>query len=653
MSTRQNELPEVKRSAIVICGLIALVIFASDASAELPYVDASNNGVLDQVLILFKAQMTQWSGPVRSTATFIFISLCTISLVWSGIRLATQQADISAFFAEFIRFILFFGFYYWLLDNGTYLASTIIKSMMQLGTLASGGTAPLTPSGVVDIGYKVFKLTINSTWITIHPIDSLAVFLLGVSILLLLTAVGLNMLKLLVASYFLMYAGVFYLGFGGSNWTSDMAIGYFRNVLNIGVQLFVITLIVGIGQTTLDLYYAKMITTTLKFEDLGVMLVFSFCLLSLSSYLPPLIASVVGGNGAGGLANTSPGQVASTAVRAVAETAGGASAIMAAIKAADSSGAESFTRGTPGGGQGGGAGGQDYQGGGQDGGGQWEAQQMGLVRGDEGDGGQGGGSQSLGGGGSAGGKGGGSQSAGAGSSAGGGKGGSSEAAPMGLVSGNEGGESAGGGSSTGGGKGGDAQSSAGAGKGGGSQGPVGGGTPGGGKGGKAGAATLAKGAFTAMTANTDADETPRFVRPDVSRGWETEEDASGGGPGGADTATAGAGTQAPGATAAAADGTPAGAGTQSSGAAGIAAAAAAGAATAGAGTQAPGATAAAAGGTPGGAGTQAAGATDTTAAAGLAAAGSDETPGFVHPDVQRGWADNEDDVAAYRDRNSV
>jgi type IV secretion system protein TrbL len=68
-------------------------------------------------------------------------------------------------------------------------------------------------------------------------------------ILVVLTLVGVNMLLLLISGWILAYAGSFFLGFGGSRWTSDMAITYFKTVLGVGAQLFAMVLLVGIGKS--------------------------------------------------------------------------------------------------------------------------------------------------------------------------------------------------------------------------------------------------------------------------------------------------------------------------------------------------------------------------------------------------------------------
>jgi type IV secretion system protein TrbL len=50
-----------------------------------------------------------------NAAMFLFWTLGTISLVFTFGFMALRKADIGEFFAEFIRFILFFGFFLWLL----------------------------------------------------------------------------------------------------------------------------------------------------------------------------------------------------------------------------------------------------------------------------------------------------------------------------------------------------------------------------------------------------------------------------------------------------------------------------------------------------------------------------------------------------------
>lgn len=129
-----------------------------------------------------------------------------------------------------------------------------------------------------------------------------------------------------------MYAGIFFLGFGGSRWTSDMAINYFKTVLGLAVQLLVMILLVGVGNNLLTSFYAKMNKATLNFEELGVMLVFCLALLTLTGQVPKMVAGIIsGGGGGGGAGGFGAGAIAGAALGAAGTAAGAASMAGSAV----------------------------------------------------------------------------------------------------------------------------------------------------------------------------------------------------------------------------------------------------------------------------------------------------------------------------------
>ena len=334
-----------------VVSTVFLLLYSTGASAQLEFHSSgTNQGVLDQVISEFATRAAGWKSIVMSAATWLFWTLGTISLVWTGGMMALRKADIGDFFAEFIRFILFFGFFLWLLRYGPEISDAIIKSLRQLGENAIGVTG-ISPSGIVNVGFMIWKqaMTNLSTW---QPIDSLIGVLLSLGILIVLAVVAVNMLLILVSGWILMYAGIFFLGFGGSRWTSDMAINYYKTVLGIAVQLMAMVLLVGIGNDLLLTFYAKMNIGSLNFEELGVMLVFCLTLLILINRIPPLLSGIITG---GSVGNTGIGQFGAGAVvgaaglaaaaastgqamiaAGAANMAGGAQAVMAAFsKASD------------------------------------------------------------------------------------------------------------------------------------------------------------------------------------------------------------------------------------------------------------------------------------------------------------------------------
>ncbi|HFT9451401.1 TPA: P-type conjugative transfer protein TrbL [Escherichia coli] len=309
---------------------VTLALYSTAASAQL-----TNQGMLDQVATEFATRASAWQTVVMNAAMWLFWTLGTISLVFTFGFMALRKADIGEFFAEFIRFILFFGFFLWLLRNGPTFANSIIQSLARIGEQASG-VASVTPSGIVDVGFMILKQALknSSVW---SPVDSFIGVALSVGILILLAVVAVNMLLLLVSGWLLMYAGIFFLGFGGSRWTSDMAINYYKTVLGVAVQIMTMVLLVGIGNDLLSSFYVKMNTGTLNFEELGVMLVFCVALLMLVNRVPPLVAGVISGTGignAGGIGNFGAGAALGAAGMAAAAAATGGAALAAGAASA-------------------------------------------------------------------------------------------------------------------------------------------------------------------------------------------------------------------------------------------------------------------------------------------------------------------------------
>ncbi|WP_245880067.1 P-type conjugative transfer protein TrbL [Zobellella taiwanensis] len=251
-----------------------LLLHSSLASANL-----TNQGILDQVVTDYATRAASWQHVIIDAASWLFWTLVVISMVWTFGMMALRKADIGEFFAELVRFIIFTGFFWWLLVNGPAFANSIIQSLARIGEQAAG-VSSVTPSGIVDVGFMIWKQAINnlSAW---SPVDSLVGAVLSAAIMLLLALVAINMLLMLIAAWLLAYAGIFFLGFGGSRWTSDMAINYYKTVLGVAVQIMTMVLLVGIGNDMLSTFYARMNQNVLNFEELGVMLVFCMALLLL------------------------------------------------------------------------------------------------------------------------------------------------------------------------------------------------------------------------------------------------------------------------------------------------------------------------------------------------------------------------------------
>ena len=206
---------------LLMLTFLILILLAPHTNAS---TSLDSSQIMNNVSERYLAVAESWRAVIQGHANTLFWSLATMSMVWTFGIMALRKADIGEFFAEFIRFTISTGFFWWLLSNGPRFASAIIDSLRAMASTASGSTAAYSPSGIADIGFKIY-FSVKDKISLLSPIDSTCAILASSAILVVLVLVAVNMLILLISGWILAYAGIFFLGFGGARWTSDIAIG--------------------------------------------------------------------------------------------------------------------------------------------------------------------------------------------------------------------------------------------------------------------------------------------------------------------------------------------------------------------------------------------------------------------------------------------
>jgi len=318
-----------------------LLFFVPCASAQI----ASNNP--SQILQQYRNFRTNWITNIWPYANTLFALLATIEFAWSAAVMALEKTDLQSWTAALIRKIMWLGAFYALLLFGRQWIPAIIDSFSQLGGSAAGinGNQGLSPSDVftqgLNIAAALMDAASSSAFFT-NPGTCIAVMIAAALVVLAFIAITIQYIVAVVESYLVVSAGVIFLGFGGSRWTTPYVERYIGLGVATGVKIMILYMLIGVGLNLSGgwLDEAKGIGTSPNpsmtgFDVMGAALIF----MMLCWQVPKLFAAVLGGSPAlsgGDLVSTGTAVVAGAATvaslgaGAVAAAAGGAAAVSGA-----------------------------------------------------------------------------------------------------------------------------------------------------------------------------------------------------------------------------------------------------------------------------------------------------------------------------------
>lgn len=246
--------------------LFTLMLAPVVAHAQIapPAISASGPGFLTNLQNQFQGATTGWMTQALTLAKGLFVGLAGLDIAWTGINWLLKKNDLSDFIAAFVLKMLSLAFFYMLLAEAPTWIPMIINSFKSAGS-SVGAASPasaspaLDPSTVFGQGFRIS----NAMWTAegkvssvMHPFDSVA-YLLGTALasIMVMAAYALLAVQILITnveSYIIIGGGALLLGFNGSKWTQPFAEKYFGYAFSIGIKLFVLYLITGLGQSLAD-----------------------------------------------------------------------------------------------------------------------------------------------------------------------------------------------------------------------------------------------------------------------------------------------------------------------------------------------------------------------------------------------------------------
>ena len=270
-----------------VCTGIALVLLIA---RTLP-AHAQTVATLDQIVTEFHQRSEGWEAVLRSFALNTFTILATIELAWAGIRLAFRGADFSEWLAEIVNQMLFLGFFLALLQNSVTWGQAIVDGFRQAAGAAGGGG--IAPSDVFASGVELAQKVMAhvSLW---DPGASAGLIISGLVIEVCFALIAAFMVLALVESYLIISMGVIFMAFGGSRWTKDVAVDTVRYTLSVGARLFVLQLLVSVGDGLITNWAATF--QDLTSASLCILVGCSIVMLALVKFMPETMQRMVNGS---------------------------------------------------------------------------------------------------------------------------------------------------------------------------------------------------------------------------------------------------------------------------------------------------------------------------------------------------------------------
>jgi type IV secretion system protein TrbL len=226
-----------------LTGIVGTVIFT--ALAEAAFAQEVTGDLTDE----FRLAAGVWTDRLRPLAQRTFALLAGIefavsAMVW-GLRRESFDEAVGQFFLKcavlsFLFMCLIF-FDSWI--------PAIVNSFVLAGQTAAG-VSELNPTQVLELGLDLYAAMMDNVFglgLLLSPAESFAAVWGGLVVLLAFGVIAAQLVILLIESYIAVTAGVFFLGFAAFRGTASFTDRYLVWAVGVGIRLFLVYLIIGIG----------------------------------------------------------------------------------------------------------------------------------------------------------------------------------------------------------------------------------------------------------------------------------------------------------------------------------------------------------------------------------------------------------------------
>ena len=276
---------------IVLLSLALITLYASESFAAAPgtnatleFVENFTSGIGDKLL-----------GYARS----LFVALATLSLALGlGKMILSGESNIGSVAAHVAKWIIYVGVFFWIMSSSgvaSFLPKLIVNSFMEAGKSIAG--QEVAPDDLLVAGIRLYGTMVERGWDAGWG-DFIGIMLIGIVILVVIAMLAGTMAVALIEMHLVICGGAILVGFGGFEYTRDIALSYLRYSVSIGVKLLMIMIVYALANALLIDWEASFGAATdmaTLITAAGQILGGTICIFMAARIVPSMAQSVVSG----------------------------------------------------------------------------------------------------------------------------------------------------------------------------------------------------------------------------------------------------------------------------------------------------------------------------------------------------------------------
>ncbi|MDY6399251.1 MAG: P-type conjugative transfer protein TrbL [Synergistales bacterium] len=231
----------------------------------------------------------------------LFVGLATISLAMGLIRMLLMgESNIGSLMSHIAKWIIYVGVFTWMLANlntVSFIPKIIVNSFVAIGGKMGPNPADISPDNLLASGIRIYGIIVERGWNAGWG-DFVGLTFIGIVILVVIAITAGFIAVAIVEMHLVISGGAILLGFGGFEYTRDIALSYIRYSISVGMKLLMILFVYSIAIKVIPNWeneFKSATDMTALITQSGQILGGTICVLMIVIIIPSIAQKIVTG----------------------------------------------------------------------------------------------------------------------------------------------------------------------------------------------------------------------------------------------------------------------------------------------------------------------------------------------------------------------